>query len=878
MPRSRLMAHLDAGLHRKLTLISAPAGFGKTTVISSWVVERKYPVAWLSLDERANESTHFLMYFIAAIQTLDEDIGQWASEALQSGQQPSVEAVLTVVLNEIAVIQDDFWLVLDDYHLVDSPEIDAGLGFLLDHMPAQMHLVMITREDPQLPLSRLRVRDQLTELRASDLRFTLDEAALFLNRSMNLSLRKQDIDALEKRTEGWIAGLQLAALSLQGRTNTQQFIEAFTGSHRFVVDYLLEEVLRQQPPLIRNFLLQTSILDQLNGSLCDAITDREDSQKTLDTLERNNLFLVSLDDERAWYRYHHLFGDALRNTLTSEQPDQLPVLYQRASDWYVEQDQLQEAIRYALLSGNIEQAANLIETIWPMMDANYQSGMWFRWVSQLSEEIVLKRPILCLGLGWVKMLRGDFDGAESWFQKSERWLDTPQSDQQMVYVDQTQFEELAASIAHARGYLALTMSDAQTAIYFAEQVLHLNQDQEHVNHARGLVLHGLAHLAHGSLAKADQTFSDFSKEMEVAENLFDATELVFVIGDIRMTLGQLYDAESIYQHAFDLLARHGNPIVIGLEDLHRGIADVYLARNDLILADEHIHAAEELGEQGITRPNWQSRLLTTQAQLKMAEGDFDTAIQLLNEAERHFLPNPVFLNRSIAAIRARAWLRQDNLNAAQRWIHQEGLSPHDQISYLHEYDYLTLARIQIEIYQQQPSDSLVKSTHHLLEQLYETAYAGSRTMHVIESLIFQALLYEAQHETIKALNTLHQALSLAESERFIRPFADERQRIINLINHPTAQQIIAGDGQWLLSAFDTPEIQQVAMQPLIDPLSERELDVLRLLNTELSGPEIARHLIISLNTFRTHTKNIYSKLGVNSRRATIRRATHLNLL
>ncbi|MEL7435046.1 MAG: hypothetical protein AAFN11_13960 [Chloroflexota bacterium] len=365
MPRSRLMAHLDAGLHRKLTLISAPAGFGKTTVISSWVVERKYPVAWLSLDERANESTHFLMYFIAAIQTLDEDIGQWASEALQSGQQPSVEAVLTVVLNEIAVIQDDFWLVLDDYHLVDSPEIDAGLGFLLDHMPAQMHLVMITREDPQLPLSRLRVRDQLTELRASDLRFTLDEAALFLNRSMNLSLRKQDIDALEKRTEGWIAGLQLAALSLQGRTNTQQFIEAFTGSHRFVVDYLLEEVLRQQPPLIRNFLLQTSILDQLNGSLCDAITDREDSQKTLDTLERNNLFLVSLDDERAWYRYHHLFGDALRNTLTSEQPDQLPVLYQRASDWYVEQDQLQEAIRYALLSGNIEQAANQTDNSHP---------------------------------------------------------------------------------------------------------------------------------------------------------------------------------------------------------------------------------------------------------------------------------------------------------------------------------------------------------------------------------------------------------------------------------------------------------------------------------------------------------------------------------
>ncbi|NJL56613.1 helix-turn-helix transcriptional regulator [bacterium] len=772
-----------------------------------------------SLDERDSDPVRFLAYMIAAIQTIDADIGQLVSEAIQSGQQPSIEAVLTSLLNEIAVIPDDFWLVLDDYHLVDSPEIDDGLSFLLDHLPAHMHLIITTREDPQLPLSRLRVRDQLTEIRAVDLRFTLDEAAELLNQVMGLNLSAEDVNALEQRTEGWIAGLQLAALSLQGRTDTQQFIEVFTGSHRFIVDYLLEEVLRQQPPLMRDFLLQTSILEQLNGALCDAVTGRDDSQKTLETLERSNLFLIALDDERGWYRYHHLFGDALRNTLQSEQLDHLPVLYRRASDWYVEHAQLQEAIRYALLAGDLQRAAQLIETSWPVMDADYQSGMWFSWASQLPEAIVLNRPILCLGFGWVKMLRGDFEGAEAWFQKAERWLDTtPQADPQMLYVDQTQFEELAASIAHARGYRFLTMGDVQTAVHFAEQSFQHNQHQDHVNHGRSLVLYGLAHLANGDLVKADQIFSDFSAKMEAVDNLFDATELVFIIGDIRLTLGRLDDAESVYRHAFQLLARHGDPFVVGLEDLHRGIADVHLARNRLILADEHIQAAEELGEQGIMRPNWRSRLLTTQAQLKMAEGNFDTAIQLLNEAEQHFLPNPVFLNRPIAALKARTWLRQGNIDAARRWVHQQGLSPDDDIAYLREYDYLTLARIQLAIYQQQPSDALATSTHHLLDRLYATTDTSGRIMHVLEVLIFRGLLYEAQHNTTQALQTLHQALSLSQPERFVRPFVDEGQPLFNLLRHP----VIAEDGRWLLTAFDTPETPPSTAQDLIDPLSERE--------------------------------------------------------
>ncbi|MCB9437347.1 MAG: helix-turn-helix transcriptional regulator [Anaerolineales bacterium] len=877
--RSRLIDYLNAGLYRKLTLISAPAGFGKTTVASTWIAQSNYPTAWLSLDGRDNDSARFLRYIIAAIQRIDADIGQLASEVLQAGQQSSIEAVLTSLLNEIAVIPDDFWLVLDDYHLLESPEIDDALRFLLEHLPAQMHLVIITREDPQLPLSRLRVRDQLTELRVADLRFTVDEAAEFLNHAMGLTLSAQDIDALEKRTEGWVAGLQLAALSLQGRTDATDFIQAFTGSHRFIVDYLLEEVLHRQSETMREFLLYTSILGQMNGSLCDAVTQRNDSQKVLEVLERSNLFVIALDDERGWYRYHHLFGDALYNALNNEYPEHIPVLHRWASDWYVKQGQLQEAIEHALLANDFKQAADLIETIWPKMDENYQSGQWFEWASRLPEAVVLNHPILCLGYGWVKLLHGDLDMAEIWFQRAERWLDAPsEQHKQMAVIDQRLFEELPASICHARGYRALTMGDIQTAVQFAAQSLRLNRHHDHPNYGRGLVLHGLAQLANGDLIKADQTFSDFTAYMEAAGNIMDATELVFIIGDIRITLGRLHDAYHAYNNAFQFLARQGNPSVIGLEDLYRGIADVYLMRNQLVLAEENLLAAEELGEQGIIRPNWQSRLYATQAQLEIAQGDFATALQLLHEAEQQLVPTPVFLNHSIHALKARVWIRQGKLDVAQRWARQQGLSPDGDITYLREYEYLTFTLLQIALYQAQPSDILRTSTHNLLDRLYATTHDSGRIAHVIEVFILRALMYTAQHEIPLALNALHQALVLAEPESYIRLFVDGGQPIADLLREAEAQVIMPNYVHQLLAAFDAPTPPPPAAQALIDPLSDRELDVLRLLHTDLSGPEIARQLVVSLSTMRTHTRSIYSKLDVNNRRAAVRRAQELALL
>src|SRR6202049_835240 len=365
--RPRLIERLNAGLHRKLTLIAAPAGFGKTTLISEWVAFIGRPTAWLSLDEGENDPARFLAYLVAALQTIAAHIGEGVLGMLQSSQPLPTEAILTALLNEITTLPDHFVLVLDDYHVIDARPVDVALTYLVEHLPPQMHLVIATREDPQLPLARLRARSHLTELRAADLRFTASEAAEFLNQVMGLSLSAEDIATLEDRTEGWIAGLQLAALSMQGHQDVPGFIRAFAGDHRYIVDYLLEEVLQRQPEPVRRFLLQTAILDRLNGPLCDAVTGQEEGNARLEALERGNFFVVPLDDTRHWYRYHHLFAEVLSARLMEEQPDQVATLHRRASAWYEQHGSVGDAIRHALEARDFARAADLVELGWPGM-------------------------------------------------------------------------------------------------------------------------------------------------------------------------------------------------------------------------------------------------------------------------------------------------------------------------------------------------------------------------------------------------------------------------------------------------------------------------------------------------------------------------------
>ena len=498
--RPHLIERLNAGLHSKLTLISAPAGFGKTTLVTEWIAADERPVAWLSLDESDNDPVRFLTYIVAALQTIEPQIGAGILNC-ESPQPPTIASLLTPLLNEIVTITQDFMLVLDDYHVLDSSEINAVLTFLIDNQPPQMHLVITTREDPRLPLARLRARGRLTELRAADLRFTSDEAAEFLNQAMELNLPSDDVAALEQRTEGWIAGLQLAAISMRGVGDKSGFIQSFTGSHHFVLDYLVEEVLSHQPPHIQDFLLKTSTLERMCGPLCDAVLqDGEDAQATLESIRQANLFLIPLDNERRWYRYHHLFGDLLRKRLGQLTGIDINTMHIRASEWYEQNASPTDAVHHAFAAEDFERAADLIELAWPDMEGSFQIATWLRWVARLPDEIIRVRPVLSTDHAWSLLQRGELEAAEVYLRHAERRLNAAESE--MVVTDEAQFQTLPATIASARAYLAQALGDVPATVRYGQQALDLLPENDNLRRGIAASLLGVAYYASGDLEMA----------------------------------------------------------------------------------------------------------------------------------------------------------------------------------------------------------------------------------------------------------------------------------------------------------------------------------------------------------------------------------------
>jgi LuxR family maltose regulon positive regulatory protein len=913
--RPRLIEQLNEGLSagHKLTLVSASAGFGKTTLVSEWVAVCERPVTWLSLDEGDNDPTRFLTYFIAALQTITANIGAGVLSVLQSPQPPSIESILTALLNEIAAIPYHFILVLDDYHTIDSEPIDHALSFLLDHQPPQMHLVIATREDPPLPVARLRVRGQLTELRAANLRFTPAEAADFLNQVMGLNLTVEDIAALEARTEGWIAGLQLAALSLQGRSDSAGFIQAFTGSHRFVLDYLAGEVLERQPEGVRNFLLQTAILDRLSGSLCDAVTGQVGGRGMLETLERDNLFLIPLDDQRRWYRYHHLFADVLQAHLIEAQPEQVPGLHRRASVWYEQNEYPPDAIRHALAAKDFERAAGLIELAWPAAEErSIQPTTWIGWAKALPDELVHSRPVLNVGYAFALLGRGEMEGAEARLKDAEQWLNTPADTMkvppeipsiEMVVVDKEQFKSLPAAIAVGRAYVAQALGNILDTVRYASRVLELAPEGDHLRRGQASMLLGITYWASGDLEAADRVFADYTMKLRTAGNIPDAISTTVVLADIRLALGHLHQAIRTIEQCLHFVMVQGEPIPFDTADLHRELSELYLEQGNLEAAAQHLQKSKELGEKA-ELPVLRYRLCIAQARFNETQGDLDGALAHLDEAERLYIrsPLPDFFPKS--AMKARIWVTQGRLVEALGWAGEQGLAPDNDLYYLREFEHITLARILIAQYQNDRMEGTIHAVMRLLDRLLQAAEEGGRMGSVIEILVLQALAHEVQGNLPPALMPLERALTLAEPEGYVRIFVDEGKPMAELLT-----RIEAKDGTFLvkeyilklLSAFElhkeidrsgsalrsTPmeknrssllAKQAVSPQPLIEPLSERELEVLRLLRTDLSGPEIARECMLSLSTVRTYTQHIYAKLGVNNRRAAVRRAVELDLL
>ena len=745
--------------------------------------------------------------------------------------------------------------------------------------------MITTRADPALPLARLRARGELTEIRAADLRFTPGEAAAYLNEVMGLGLAAGDVAALEGRTEGWIAALQLAALSMQGRDDVAGFIAGFAGDDRYVVDYLVEEVLHRQPEHVRSFLLETSILARMTGPLCDAVTGQDGGKAMLEALDRGNLFLVSLDDRRQWYRYHHLFGDMLRARLLDERPGRVPELHRRACEWYEEHGDRSEAIRHAMAGGDVARAADLVELAWPATGQNDQAATLRGWLEALPDELIRVRPVLSVAYAATLLVGGKVEGVEARLRDAERWLDTPADGRAgpkapstaMVVVDEEEFRRLPCSIALYRAAQALAVGDLASTMTHARRALDLVREDDHPRRGAAAGLLGLVSLTTGDLEAAHRSYADSIASMQKAGHVTTVIGCAIIQADIRIAQGRLHDALRTYERGLQVATEHGAPALRGAADMHTGMSELSRERNDLETASQHLLVSRELGEEnGLEQNPYRSRVAA--ARIRQAEGDLDGALELLDEAERLYVGNFSPDVRPVAAVRARVWIAQGKLSAAWGWAREHGVAAADELSYVHEFEHATLARLLLaQGTRDRADDSIVEATE-LTERLLAAAEDGGRSGSAIDILVVQALARHARGDVAGALASLHRAVALAEPDGYVRIFIDEGPPMAALLKLAAKPRNASSYVRRLLAAVVTVEGLSTVGQPLIEPLSERELEVLRLLGSELGGPDIARELVVSPNTVRTHTRSIYAKLGVNSRRAAVRRAAELGLL
>lgn len=843
--------------------MSAPAGFGKTTLVAEWFAGDA-ATAWLSLDARDDEPTRFWTYVIAALESTPSDLGTEAGRLLESQGVP-LDVVVATLINDLETAAEDVVLVLDDYHLIESVEIHESVGFLLEHLPPQIRLVIATRADPPLPLAALRADGDLLEVRAADLRFTADEASSYLGEAMDLSLTASDVEVLDGRTEGWIAALQLAALSMQGRDDPSSFVAEFAGDDRFILDYLADEVLDQQEPDTRDFLLATSILPRLTGPLCAAVTGRDDARSILEKLERSNLFVVALDDRRTWYRYHHLFGDVLRARLLADQPDRIGELRLRASDWYAANGEPHEAITQALAGGHLDRAAELIERAAPDMQRSRQENQLRAWLESLPSEVFEHRPVLAHALAGARMATGDPTGVEALLDLAEAGLG---SEAEPIVFDHETYRQLPALIAIHRAGLALLAGDLDGTVAHSSRV---DADADALPRGAASALRGLAHWSRGELDVAQERYAETADVFERGGYLSDLMGVSLGLADIQLARGRLGEAQRTFEHALHLTVEH--PGLRGSADMHVGLAEVLIERNELEAATAHLDASTELGE-AAGLPQHRYRWRVTAARLRRARGDLDGALALIEQALPLYATDYSPPVRPVEALQARVQLARGNLAAAEAWATKHGLRAHDQLSYVREFEQITFARVLI-------AGGDLQEAGSLLTRLLEAATSGGRIGSKIETLVLLAATHHARGDVAAAKTAMAAAVRDAEPEGHVRLFLHAGPSTAEVLRALAAEE---GEGSYAARLLAAAEATAMPPAPtrstktgLVDPLSDRELDVLRLLRSDLSGPDIARELHVSLNTLRTHTKHIYTKLGATNRREALTRAGELGL-
>jgi LuxR family transcriptional regulator, maltose regulon positive regulatory protein len=858
--RPRLLERLNED--RNLILISTPAGFGKTTLVSEWLAADPRPAAWLSLDEGDNDPTRFLTYLVATLQTIAPGIGEGVLAVLHSPQPPPTEAILTALLNEITTIPDHFVLVLDDYHVLDARAVDQTLTYLVEHLPPHMHLVIATREDPPLPLARLRARGHLTELRATDLRFTPSEAAAFLTQGMGLTLSAEDIAALERRTEGWIVGLQLAALSLQGQQDATGFITSFTGSHHFVLDYLVEEVLGQQPESVQTFLLRTSILDRMTGPLCDAVllNPSASGQATLEYIEHANLFLVPLDNERRWYRYHHLFAELLRQRLQQsiasspgEERGGVAELHIRASQWYEDHGLEIEAFHHAVAAHDIERAERLIEGKGMPLQFRGAGTPVLHWLESLPRTALDARPSLWVTYASTLLFGGQNTAVEQKLQAAEAALQGTEPD------DRTQ--DLVGRIASMRATLAVIQHDVETIITQSRRALeYLQPDNLPVRTATTWTL-GYAYQLQGDRAAASQAYTEVIATGKSFGDSIYSLAATINLGQLQEADNQLSLATETYQRVLQLA---GDPPQLMACEAHLGLARIFYEWNDLEAAGQHGQQCAQLARQIIVDTFAAYGVFV--ARLKLAQGDVSGASAVLDEAEafvrRHSF---VFRMPDVAAAQVLLLLHQDHLAAAAHLA-----QAHD----------LPISQARVYLAQGDTSAALVVLSPWR-QQVEAKGWADER----LKVMVLQAVALQAHGEKDKAVQLLIDALTLAAPGGFIRLYVDEGPPMAHLLSEVEALGLLPDYTGKLLAVFkaeeqkrqDTSSLPSSA-RPLIEPLSPRELEVLHLMAQGLSNQEMCERLFLALSTVKGHNRNIFGKLQVQRRTEAVARARELGLL
>jgi LuxR family transcriptional regulator, maltose regulon positive regulatory protein len=896
VPRPRLTKQLND--LRPLTLIAAPTGFGKTSLLSDWIPQSEGCVTWLSLDEGDNDLIRFWVYVVIALQKLHADLGESAKAFLQSPQPPPITSILSTLINEISSFPEKFSIVLDDYHLIKTQPIHEALTFLLDHLPPQMHVILTTRADPPLPIARLRARNQLTELRAEDLRFTSEETSVFLNEAMELKLTSQDIAALEERTEGWVAGLQLAALSMQGRDDVSGFIRAFSGSHRHVLTYLAKEVLEQCSEGTLNFLLQTSILDRLCGPLCDAVTGGTDSQALLQKLEQANLFILPLDDEGKWFRYHHLFADVLRAHLLQTLSGTKPELHRRASAWHEENGSLAEAISHAMAAGNLDKAVQLVEqSAWHLIGRGELTTLQI-WLDSLPLAVVRTRPRLSLAYAMIRSITNQLDALESHLQDAERVLE----DEEICRDDSLHDDRdaLKGQVAALRAHLALEQNDAQRSIKLCTQALILIPEDNTLLQSLTLYFLGNAQSAIDDITAGIETLNQGRQRAMAAGNPLLVLNILAVKAGLEQAQGKLRQAAATYQQILKLSAENGwqsHPHAVVAQI---GFGELFRQRNDLDSAAQYLQESLEKSQSWGLK-NVEIRACLTLASIRLAQRDPASAYELIHQAAQvaHNW-NRTSAVRFVENHEARLALVQGELSTAARWADASGLGVNDaHLQYEREDEYLTLARVWIA---QEGSDEALR----LLDRLLEAAEAGERRGSAIEILILHALALQTQKAHKEAIEDLERAMLIAEPEGYIRIFVDEGEPMKELIGNwrvetgthkkltATQTRLMTYTHKLLEAIVDNaPELPIIAEHPfgtnepvttlvrqssLIEPLSARELEVSHLIAEGLSNNSIAEKLYLSTGTVKVHLKHIYGKLDVNSRTQAVARLRELNLL